>query len=82
MNVQNFGLYGERIGTMSVVCEDKAEAERVNSQLKLLVRPMYSNPPVYGARIIVEILSDPALRQLWTEECKAMADRWVFMTSL
>lgn len=78
---KNFGLYGERIGTLSVVTQDKEETERVNSQLKLLVRPMYSNPPVYGARIVQEILSDPELRSKWTEECKSMADRIKSMRS-
>ena len=67
---KNFGLYGERVGALSVVCASPEEAERVNSQLKLLVRPMYSNPPIYGARIVAEILSDPVLKQQWTVECK------------
>ena len=44
--------------------------ERVNSQLKSIVRPMYSNPPVYGARIVTEILSDPVLKKQWSVECK------------
>jgi aspartate aminotransferase, mitochondrial len=44
-------------------------------QLKTLVRAMYSSPPLYGARIVAEILSTPALRELWAGECKDMADR-------
>ena len=80
---KNFGLYGERVGTLSVVCASKEEKDRVESQLKVLVRPMYSNPPVYGARLIAEILSDQTLRQQWTLECKSMADRILEMrTSL
>jgi len=80
---KNFGLYGERVGTLSVVCASKEEKDRVESQLKVLVRPMYSNPPVYGARLIAEILSDKTLRQQWTLECKSMADRILAMrTSL
>ena len=78
---KNFGLYGERVGTLSVVCSSKEEKERVESQLKVLIRPMYSNPPVYGARIIAEILSDKTLRQQWTLECKGMADRILTMRS-
>jgi aspartate aminotransferase len=72
---KNFGLYGERIGALSVVCADAEEAKRVESQLKMVIRPMYSNPPIHGARIVTEVLSDAALRQQWTGECKAMADR-------
>jgi aspartate aminotransferase len=35
------GMYGERIGAFTVVCNDKEEADRVGSQLKILIRPMY-----------------------------------------
>nr|AIT70228.1 aspartate aminotransferase [Dictyopteris undulata] len=76
---KNFGLYGERIGALSVVCNDADEAARVTSQLKLVIRPMYSNPPIYGARLVTEVLSDPALTQEWSAECKAMADRIISM---
>lgn len=78
---KNFGLYGERIGALSVVCNDAAEAARVGSQLKIVIRPMYSNPPVYGARLVTEILSDDALSREWSGECKAMADRIMAMRS-
>lgn len=78
---KNFGLYGERIGTFSVVTKSPEETDRVNSQLKTLVRPMYSNPPIYGARLVIEILSDQALKSLWLEECKGMAERIKAMRS-
>jgi aspartate aminotransferase, mitochondrial len=79
---KNFGLYGERIGTLSVVCQDVEEKKRVDSQLKLLVRPSYSNPPVHGARIVQEILSDETLSKKWEQECRDMADRMHSMRSL
>lgn len=53
---KNFGLYGERVGTISAVCADKEEADRVMSQIKILIRPTYSNPPIHGARIVSTIL--------------------------
>lgn len=56
---KNFGLYGERVGALSMVCDDADEAKRVESQLKILIRPLYSNPPVHGARIVAKILADP-----------------------
>ena len=59
---KNFGLYGERIGTFSIVCSDEDERDRVLSQMKIVVRPMYSNPPIYGARVVDAILSDDGLR--------------------
>lgn len=76
---KNFGLYGERVGALSFVCADKDEKARVESQLKILVRPMYSNPPVYGARIVAEVLKDPELWAQWSAECKGMAHRIIDM---
>jgi len=76
---KNFGLYGERIGTLSVVCEDEKQKSAVESQLKILVRPMYSNPPVHGARIISTILKDASLTASWRKEVKLMADRIIGM---
>lgn len=72
---KNFGLYGERIGAFSIIGSSKAEAEVIESQVKVLVRPMYSNPPLHGARIVHTILSTPELNQLWHKEVKGMADR-------
>eukprot|EP01039_Chlorochromonas_danica_P004361 gene4360-4782_t len=72
---KNFGLYGERAGVFSIVTDSQEEASRVSSQLKLIIRPMYSNPPVHGARIVAEVLSDPQLKQQWLNECKSMAER-------
>lgn len=58
------------------------EKKRVESQLKILVRPLYSNPPLHGARIASEILNDPALNQQWLGEVKGMADRIITMRAL
>nr|AIT70234.1 aspartate aminotransferase [Sargassum horneri] len=79
---KNFGLYGERIGALSIVCSDAEEAARVTSQIKRIARPMYSSPPLYGARLVAQILSDDILTQEWALECKAMADRIISMRSL
>lgn len=57
-----------------VTC-NKDEAARTLSQLKILIRPMYSNPPIYGARIVNEILGDSQLREQWLCDVKGMADR-------
>lgn len=79
---KNFGLYGERAGAFSIVCKDSTQAEKVDSQLKILIRPMYSNPPQFGARIVQTILNDPALAKEWQLEVKAMADRIIKMRQL
>jgi len=59
---KNFGLYGERVGALSAVCASKDDAKILESQLKALIRPMYSSPPVYGARVVKAILNDDKLR--------------------
>nr|XP_053647608.1 aspartate aminotransferase, mitochondrial-like [Cherax quadricarinatus] len=53
---------GERAGAFTIVCNDKDEAARVMSQVKILIRPMYSNPPLHGARIVTTILNTPELQ--------------------
>lgn len=79
---KNMGLYGERVGAFSIVCADADEKKRVDSQIKILVRPLYSNPPVHGARIASTILNDPALNKQWLGEVKGMADRIITMRAL
>jgi len=72
---KNMGLYGERVGLFSMVCANTAEKARVDSQVKILVRPMYSNPPLHGARIAGRVLTDAELYAEWLREVKLMADR-------
>ena len=73
---KNMGLYGERVGAFDVVCDDASEAAAVLSQLKqAIVRPMYSSPPLHGARIAAAILGDDSLRARWLVELAAMSTR-------
>ncbi|GJT75009.1 aspartate aminotransferase, cytoplasmic [Tanacetum coccineum] len=76
---KNMGLYGERVGALSIVCRTADVASRVESQLKLVIRPMYSSPPIHGASIVSAILKDRNLYNEWTLELKAMADRIITM---
>jgi len=76
---KNMGLYGERTGAFTVVCADADEAARVESQIKIIVRPLYSNPPRHGARIVTELLTNETLRQEWLVDVKTMADRIITM---
>lgn len=75
---KNFGLYGERVGCLTVTTSPSA-VPAVESQLKILARAMYSNPPIHGSRIVDIILSDPKLTKLWLSEVKGMADRIISM---
>lgn len=72
---KNMGLYGERVGAFSLITSSKDEAARTLSQLKILIRPMYSNPPINGARIVNEILGNSQLKAEWLVDVKGMADR-------
>ena len=72
---KSFSLYGERIGSLSVVASDTAEAARVLSQLKRIVRTNYSNPPTHGGQIVATVLTSPELRAMWEKELGQMRDR-------
>lgn len=76
---KNMGLYGERVGAFTLACGSAEEAERVMSQIKILIRPLYSNPPIHGARIAATILNTPELRKQWLQDVKGMADRIISM---
>ncbi|AOS79370.1 MULTISPECIES: amino acid aminotransferase [Hydrogenophaga] len=72
---KSFSLYGERVGALSVLCADKAEADRVLSQLKIMVRTNYSNPPIHGGAVVAAVLTNPELRALWEKELGEMRVR-------
>ena len=72
---KSFSLYGERIGALSFVANDKDEAARVLSQLKRVVRSNYSNPPTYAGKVVAAVLTTPELRHLWESELAQMRIR-------
>jgi aspartate aminotransferase len=49
------------------------------SRIKQLARPIYSNPPIHGARLVDTVLSDPALTAEWHQELKVMSGRMAEM---
>lgn len=79
---KNFGLYGHRVGCLSVLTDIPEETAAVTSQLKIIARPMYSNPPLAGVRIVEQILSDDALEASWREEMHGMASRIISMRTV
>lgn len=72
---KSFSLYGERVGALSVVCASAEECSRVLSQLKIVIRTNYSNPPTFGAQLVATVLNTPELRQQWEDELAGMRDR-------
>jgi aromatic-amino-acid transaminase len=72
---KSFSLYGERVGALSVLCATKDEASRVLSQLKIVIRTNYSNPPIHGGTVVATVLNTPELRALWEKELGEMRVR-------
>jgi aromatic-amino-acid transaminase len=72
---KSFSLYGERVGALSVVANDKEEASRVLSQLKIAIRTNYSNPPIHGGAVVAAVLNNPELRAQWESELGEMRVR-------
>ncbi len=72
---KNFGLYNERTGAITFVCDSSSTADKLVSNLKLVIRRNYSNPPSHGGSIVVTIMNDAKLRSQWEAEVKEMRDR-------
>merc|ERR1712150_135560 len=73
------GLYGERVGAFTQVCGNPTETSAIMSQIKIIIRPMYSNPPIHGARLVTTVLNNESLYADWLVEVKGMADRIINM---
>ena len=72
---KNFGIYGERAGVLSVITGNKQEKDVVMSRIKQIARPIYSNPPVNGARLVDIVLGDEKLTKMWHEDLVMMSAR-------
>ena len=72
---KNMGLYGERVGALLVVAESAPAAGAALSQIKRVIRVLYSNPPKHGAALARTVLEDADLRDLWLREVAAMRAR-------
>lgn len=72
---KNFGLYGERIGCLSILSKNEQLNQNVASVVKKLIRTNYSNPPRHGAGIITTILQDVGLKEMWMGEVDQMRTR-------
>lgn len=79
---KNFGLYNERVGAFTLVAESEQTAATAFSQVKAIIRSIYSNPPAHGSAVVTHILNNPALRAEWEQEVAEMRDRIQEMRSL
>ncbi|GMF82137.1 unnamed protein product [[Candida] boidinii] len=72
---KNMGLYGERVGSLSIITKDSDESVRVKSQLEKIIRPLYSSPPSHGSKLVEIILSNETIYNQWLKDVKIMSDR-------
>ncbi len=79
---KNFGLYRDRVGTLSIMAENATVADTVFSQVNNVVRTIYSMPPDHGAAVVRTILEDDTLRATWTAELAEMRERLTEMRRL
>ena len=79
---KNFGIYGERTGAFTLVAGNAEVAATVFSQVKSIIRVIYSNPPKHGSALVATILNDADLRTQWEAELAAMRERIKQMRSL
>ncbi len=68
---KNMGLYGERLGALAVCAQGKG----LLSQIRRIIRTLYSSPPLHGSLIAKTILSDSALKNQWKQEVSQMRTR-------
>ncbi|QLB19005.1 amino acid aminotransferase [Mannheimia granulomatis] len=72
---KNFGLYNERVGAFTLIADNADDANRAFTQIKSIIRVLYSNPSAHGASAVAVALADPALKALWIEELDEMRNR-------
>lgn len=72
---KNFGLYNERCGALITIANDKESIQKAISQIKVVIRTNYSNPPAHGAQIVNTILSNAELKKEWLKELNEMCKR-------
>ncbi|MFM9269132.1 aromatic amino acid transaminase [Halomonas elongata] len=72
---KNFGIYCERTGCLIMVAKNSEQMENVRSQVAIVARENYSNPPAHGGAIVAEILHSTELSAIWREELTEMRDR-------
>lgn len=72
---KNMGLYGERTGSISIITESQEQSTAIESQLKKLIRPIYSSPPIHGSKIVETIFANDTLLQDWLSDLNSVVGR-------
>jgi aspartate aminotransferase len=72
---KNFGLYRDRVGTLSLMAASAEALGALASNANNYVRTVYSVPPDHGAAVVRIILNDDELSTVWSGELVAMRNR-------
>jgi len=72
---KNFGMYGERVGALHIVCSNTEERRKVGTQLNRLIRSLWSSPPLHGGRMVEMVLRDKELYAQWERDLQVMSER-------
>jgi len=72
---KNFSMYCQRVGALFAVTNSAEKKVKVASQIKKIIRAIYSNPPAHGARLVTEVLTNETLRQIWEKDLAKMRSR-------
>ncbi|MHC4929922.1 MAG: aminotransferase class I/II-fold pyridoxal phosphate-dependent enzyme, partial [Planctomycetota bacterium] len=80
---KNFGLYKERVGAITLKGASADDVNKAFSNLKIIIRRLYSNPPSHGGAIVTTIIiNDAALRAEWEKEVAQVRGRIAEMRQL
>ncbi|KAK2144080.1 hypothetical protein LSH36_788g03001 [Paralvinella palmiformis] len=79
---KNFGLYNERVGNLIFISSSSSSIPMIRSQMEIIVRTTWSNPPSHGCHIVATVLNNPSLRDEWETNLKTMANRILQMRQL
>ncbi|MDK4696915.1 aspartate/tyrosine/aromatic aminotransferase [Kingella negevensis] len=72
---KNFGMYNERVGAFTLVAANEETAVRAFSQVKTIIRTLYSNPASHGGTAVAIVLQDAELKAQWEAELNEMRAR-------
>ena len=72
---KNFGLYRERTGAITLICQNEGAASAASTLIAAAARSNYSMPPDHGAAVVQLIREDSSLNSMWEEELKEIRNR-------
>lgn len=79
---KNFGLYKERVGAITLKGGSTEAIDAAFSNLKTIIRRLYSTPPAHGGAIVTTIMNDTSLRAEWEDEVAQIRRRIAEMREL